>query len=322
MDVSICIVNWNTKDLIYKCIRSIKEKTTGVTYEIIVVDNNSQDSSTKMLKEQFPDCRVIESKVNLGFVKGNNRAVQEASGKYILYLNPDTELVTNAIYGMFNFLELNKTFGAVGCRLTNKDGSIQYTCASTFPTPLNELCFFLFLYRIFPNIKMFSSRELVYWDHKDSRSVDCLSGACMMVSKNIINKLGGFDEKIFMYSEDLDLCFRILKDGWKIYYLSTEAIIHYEGSSTQKKKNVNFSILLQRQSNYYFIFKNLGSRQAKYYRVVVFIGSLFRIFLGIVILLISIISLKKKYNYPHRILDKYLNSLLWSIGLRDVKKFI
>jgi GT2 family glycosyltransferase len=113
MDISICIVSWNTKYLLYDCIKSIKEKTNGINYEIIVVDNNFKDGSVEMVRQKFPDCKLFVSNQNWGFVKGNNIAIKKASGKYILYLNPDTTLVTNAINGMYNFLENNITYGAV-----------------------------------------------------------------------------------------------------------------------------------------------------------------------------------------------------------------
>ena len=215
-----------------------------------------------MVRKEFPECKLIESE-NVGFAKGNNKAVKEAIGKYILYLNPDTELVTNALYGMYQFLEHNVSFGAAGCKLTHRNGIIQYECARTFPTIFNEIYHFFFLNRIFSKSKTFSSSELDYWDHQNSTSVDCLSGACMMVRKIIIDKLGGFDESTFMFSEDLDLCYRILKDDRKIYYLATEVIIHNQGSSTHKK-NKSFTIIMQKQSISYFITKHLHIQNKRF----------------------------------------------------------
>lgn len=320
MDVSICIVNWNTRELLSECLKSIHEKTSGLTYEIIVVDNDSKDGSAEMVKKEFPDCKIIESE-NIGFARGNNKAVKEAKGNYILYLNPDTQLVTNALYGMLRFLEDNNDFGAVGCKLINPNGSIQYTCASTFPTPFNVMCYLFFLNRIFPKSKMFSSDELDYWDHQNSTNIDCLSGACIMIRKDIVDRIGGFDENTFMYSEDIDLCFRILKHGWKIYYLSDEVIIHYQGSATKKKSNTNFSILMMKQANYYFFHKHYGRANARLFRLITAIGSLSRIFFAI--LLFPIITLKiidRDIDFSI-VLDKYLNTFLWSIGLRNIDNF-
>ena len=319
MDVSICIVSWNTKDLLYDCIKSIKKKTNGINYEIIVVDNASKDGSLEVVRQKFPECKLIASNKNLGFARGNNIAIKEAFGKYILYLNPDTTLVTSAINGMNNFLENNTTYGAVSCKLTDKSGNIQYTCAAAFPTPFNTLCSLLFLDRIFPKSKLFTSRELNYWNHEDSRNVECLSGACIMVRKEIVDELGGFDENIFMYSEDLDLCYRILKRGWQIFYLASEVIIHHEGASTKAKKNKNFAPLMQKASNYYFFHKNFGRMKAVQFRAAVCFGSLFRI---ILIFLSSPILVFKKYSYLSDTFNKYFNILMWSIGLLKANQLI
>lgn len=315
MDVSICIVSWNTRNLLYDCIQSIKEKTQGIEYEIIVVDNCSSDGSAEMVKESFPDCKLIASNQNLGFVKGNNLAIREATGKYILYLNPDTILVTNAVYGMYQFLESNAQYGAVGCKLIYNDGTIQYVCASNFPTPWNTLSSLFFLNRIFPNSEFFSARELDYWNHEDSRDIQCLSGACILARKTIIDELGGFDENIFMYSEDLDLCFQIHKKGWKIYYLSSETIMHYESASTKVKKNRNFAPVRQKSSNYYFFQKNFGRSKATQFRIAVSIGSLFRVIF--ITLAYPLFALKENTNISD-LLSKHYNVFLWSIRNRII----
>jgi len=319
MDISICIVSWNTKDLLYDCIKSIKEKTSRINYEIIIVDNASKDGSVEMVRQKFPDCKLVASNRNWGFVKGNNIAIKEASGKYILYLNPDTTLVTSAINGMYNFLENNITYGAVGCKLTDKRGNIQYTCAAAFPTPFNTLCSLLFLDRIFTKSKLFTSRELNYWNHEDSRNVECLSGACIMARKGIVDELGGFDENIFMYSEDLDLCYRILKIGWQIFYLATEVIIHHEGASTKVKENKNFAPLMQIASNYYFFHKNFGRIKAVQFRIAVCFGSLYRII--IIFLFTPILAFKRNF-YLFSGFNKHYNLFLWSIGLRKTNRLI
>ena len=169
MDLSVCIVNWNTKELLKKCINSIYDKTIGINFEVIIVDNASQDGSVEMLKKEIPQCVTIASNDNLGFAKANNLAVKKATGKYILFLNPDTELKTNALVGMMKFMEQNVKCGAIGCKLINIDGSIQFTCARKFPTPFNKFCFLAMIDRIFPKCKFISSTEMGYWDHLDSR---------------------------------------------------------------------------------------------------------------------------------------------------------
>lgn len=313
--VSVCIVNWNTRNLLYKCVQSIRTLTRGVNYEIIIVDNDSKDNSIALVKKYCPECIIVESRENLGFGKGNNKAVRKASGKYIFYLNPDTELITNAIYKMYKCLEDNGTYGAVGVRLVGPDGKIQFTCARTFPTPFRQFSYLSMLNRLFPNSRMLSAVEMDYWDHSDSREVDCISGACIMVRKEIVDQLNGFDENIFMYAEDVDLCFRIKERGWKIYYLATELIFHHEGASSKKRADRYFSTVMQRESNYYFLSKHFGRGVALKYKIAVCLGSLIRLFL-IIISAPSIISGSKRMIID--IFGKYMNILLWAIGIRNV----
>lgn len=320
VDVSICIVNWNTKDLLANCIDSIHEKTTGISYEIIVVDNMSYDGSAEMVRQCYPQCRIFASKENLGFAGGNNVAVKEAQGKYVLYLNPDTVLATNAIYGMFQYADTHPEVGAVGCKLLNQDGSVQFTCARTYPTLWNQFCELMMLNRVFPRSKMFSTIEMNYWDHKDSRQIDCLSGACILARKSIIDKLGGFDENLFMYAEDVDLCFRINLEGKKIYYLADEKIYHLEGQSSKQQSNKYYSAIIQRESNHYYTRKHFGAVSALFYRAIIFIGSSVR-------LLVTVLSVldpsrnRLTRERRHDILLKYFNLLLWSSGFSKRRSF-
>lgn len=315
MDISVCIVNWNTRELLFNCIDSIRKKTSGVSYEIIVVDNNSSDASAEMVKQQFPDCKLIASKENFGFSRGNNAGLKEAEGKYIFFLNPDTVLATNALLGMFRFMEKNQGVGAVGCKLLNHDGSIQYICARTFPTLWNQFCYLMLLNRLFPKSKQFSTIEMGYWNHLDSRDVDCLSGACIFARKQIIDKLEGFDDTFYMYAEDVDLCYRIGQEGWRLYYLADEAICHLEGQSSKQRAQKYFSVIAQRDSTTYFFLKHFGKMQAYLYKLLTFAGSMFRL-----LLIILTWFLLKKDNTNNKndkfVLLKYTNLLLWSLGLR------
>jgi GT2 family glycosyltransferase len=228
-----------------------------------------------MVRREFPEVTLIAATSNLGFAKGNNLACSHARGRHVLYLNPDTELVTNAVRGMATLLDGNPMVGMVGCRLLNSDGSVQFTCASAFPSFRNELASLLFLNRLFPRSRLLSARELGYWDHMDSRSIDCLSGACLMIPRALAERLQGFDENLFMYGEDLDLCARVRADGRSLYYLASEVIYHHEGAGTRKRSS-RFAPLRQRAANAYFIGRHFGEMRALTYRGAVTIGSLFR----------------------------------------------
>lgn len=318
MDVSVCIVSWNTKDILRECIESIRQKTSGIDYEIIIVDNASSDGSANMVQEEFPQCTLIANLENLGFARANNLAARRASGEYIFYLNPDTTLVTNALKGMFEFLEKNEEYGAVGCQLTNPDLRVYYSCAGTFPTPFNELCDLLGLNRFLRPLRCFSSRELDYWDHRDSRPVDCLSGACIMIRKSLNESLKGFDNSLFMYSEDVDLCYRVLLKGFKIFFLSTETIIHYEGSSSDKRTDKHFAVVRKKECDYYFLLKHFGVLKAKRYKIAVLAGSILRALVGILMYPASRAGL-----LDHRsggIIGKYSRLVMWSIGIEKINR--
>lgn len=317
MDVSVCIVNWNTRELLRHCLQSIRERTSGLALEVVVVDNASSDGSTEMVERDFPEVKLIASTENLGFARGSNLAAASSSGDFVLYLNPDTELVTNAIFGMWSFLKAHPDHGAVGCRLLNSDGSIQLTCASTFPTPRNELSSLLFLDRLFPRSQACSSRELNYWDHADSRDVDCLSGACMMLPRSLDQRLGGFDEHLFMYGEDLDLCWRISHEGLPLHYLASEVIYHHEGAAS-KKKGRSFAPLFQRAANYYLLQKNFGPSAAWGYRSSVTIGSIARIVAGTVLSPLLLLRRGAQTQNVLNFLAKHLDLFLWSIGIKGL----
>lgn len=318
MDVSVCIVNWNTRELLYRCLDSIRSKTQGLRYEVVVVDNASSDGSPAMVRECFPEFQLIASSENLGFARGSNLAAQRSTGKYVLYLNPDTELVSNAIFGMYAWLEEHADYGAVGCMLLNSDGSIQHTCASSFPSPRNELCSLLCLDRLFPGSEAFSSRELNYWNHQDSRSVECLSGACMMVRRPLVERLGGFDESLFMYGEDLDICWALRNQGAMLYYLASETIYHHEGAGSRKRGR-SFAPLLQRQANCYFIGKRYGSMRALLYRTAVSMGSALRLCGAVLLFPLFFSRHKNAVDRSLLFLGKHCELFLWSIGLKEIR---
>ena len=317
MDVSVCIVNWNTRELLRRCLTSIEAHTRGLDYEVVVVDNASSDGSSQMVCESFPRVSLLALSENLGFARGCNRAVGASSGRYVLYLNPDTELVTNAIAGMYHYLVLRPNCGAVGCRLLNSDGSIQLTCASEFPSPRNEFTSLLLLDRLFPTTAWFRSREMNHWNHHDSRDIECLSGACMMIPRVLVERLGGLNESLFMYGEDLDLCCGVHREGLTLHYLATETIYHHEGAASRKKGR-SFAPLRQREANYWFLQKNFGTTRAFGYRCAVLVGSSLRLTAGAIFGPALLLQQRWGAEDWQIFLAKYAELLLWSIGMKKV----
>jgi GT2 family glycosyltransferase len=313
IDVSICIIAWNCKQYLINCLDSIYRLTKNINYEVIIIDNGSTDGTRKLNFSKYDNCRYVFSKKNLGFSEGNNYASKLANGEYLLLLNPDTQLLTNAVKGMFEIIK-SFQYGAIGCRLLNEDLTIQTTCARDFVTPFKHLCYFLLLYKIFKNSSMFSTSEISNWDHKDDRIVPCISGACIMIEKSFFSELDGFGSNVLMYEEDLDLCYRINKTGKKIFYLSSETIIHFGAKSSGQKYNF-FSIIKPRQAEYAFLKSNFGNKRASEYMLVTAIGSLARIIIHFFIMVSNSIfkkngTLTKEKNR----IKSFVSLFAWSVN--------
>ncbi|MBT8387867.1 MAG: glycosyltransferase [Ignavibacteria bacterium] len=234
MDLSIIIVNYNVKEFLQNLLHSIDKASQNLSSEIIVVDNASDDGSIELLKSKFPSVKLIENKTNLGFGKANNQALNIAQGKYLLLINPDAIVSEDTFTKMIEFLEEQKDAGLAGCKILNPDGSLQLACRRSFPGPWTSFCKVTGLSNFFPNSKMFARYNLTYLDENQTYEVDAISGSFMMLKREVYEKIGGFDEKFFMYGEDLDLCYRIQKVGYKVFYVHTTQVIHYKGESTKR----------------------------------------------------------------------------------------
>ncbi len=260
IDISVIIVNYNVKELLEQCIISILAASKNLKAEIIVVDNNSFDGSVDYLKSKFASntsIRIIASPINLGFAKANNLGAKEAKGEYLLILNPDTILQEDTLEKSLSFYKSSENTGALTCKLILPNGKLDLACRRSFPTPSVAVYRILGLSRIFPNSKTFGKYNLTYLDENKTYEVDAIVGAFMLFKKDIYDKVNGFDEDYFMYGEDLDLCYRIKKAGYKIFYYPDTSIIHYKGEST-KKSSISYV------NNFYgamqiFVKKNLNS---------------------------------------------------------------
>jgi O-antigen biosynthesis protein len=236
-DISVIIVNYNVKELLEQCIISILSASKNLKTEIIVVDNNSFDGSVEHIKKKFNDVsslKIIASPINLGFAKANNLGAREAKGEYLLILNPDTVLQEDTLEKSLDFYKNTAGTGALTCKLILPNGRLDLACRRSFPTPAVAVYRILGLSRLFPKSKTFGKYNLTYLDENSTYEVDAIVGAFMLIKKDIYDKMNGFDEEYFMYGEDLDLCYRIKKAGYKIYYYPQTSIIHYKGESTKK----------------------------------------------------------------------------------------
>lgn len=234
LDLSIIIVNYNVKEFLQNLIHSICRAGEKIKYEIIIVDNASDDGSVEFLREKFSELKLIVNEKNLGFSKANNIGLKYAQGKYILLLNPDTIVQEDTFEKMINFFETTPDAGMAGCKILNPDGTLQLACRRSFPGPWTSFCKVTGLSGLFPNSRLFARYNLTYLNEDQTYEVDAISGSFMMIKREAYEKVGNLDEQFFMYGEDLDWCYRMQKAGYKVYYVHNTTIIHYKGESTRR----------------------------------------------------------------------------------------
>ena len=249
VDISVIIVNWNTMELLANCLKSIEETAHGLSLDVIVVDNASEDGSVAMLRECFPRVKMIENRENRGFGAANNQAMRVMAGRYALLLNSDTVLVEHAVEKLFAFLETHPAAAMACGQLLNADGSKQNSIAG-FPGLLTLLTNTSLLEYLFP--RRYPSKR---YPHCEPLEVDSGIGACLMVRKKAINAVGMFDERYFFFFEETDWAFRMRRAGWKIYHVPDAYIYHFQGRSIGR--NVRSRIAFYR-SRYQFFRKWKG----------------------------------------------------------------
>ena len=226
IDLSIIILNYNTKDFLLKCLQSIKAADLGgISVEVIVVDNGSSESI-----RDITEVKIIENKKNVGFSKGNNVGVKKSHGKYVLFLNPDTVLPKNTLKIIFEFMEKHTDVCVVSPRLELADGSFDEASHRGFPTPWNAFCHFSGLRSLFPKSKVFAGYTQGWLlDNKEPHEVDSVSGAFLFTRRKLGEAISWWDEDYFWYGEDLDFCYKVKEKGWKIMFLPEISVLHYRG---------------------------------------------------------------------------------------------
>jgi len=291
MDLSIIIVNWNVKDLLEKCLTSIYKETQDIDFEVIVVDNASADGSVEMVKEKFPQAKLIANKENKWFAGGNNQGLQMAQGDLILLLNPDTVVLDGAVDKMVEVMggeegedgregkegvdRQNNRIGVLGCKLLNPDMTIQPSCRR-LPSLSSQILILLKLHNFFPRLKSIKEYYMSDYQYDDTREVEQVMGACLMVRKEVVAQIGGLDEKYGSIFEEVDFCQRVnyiqkplpnpplkgegtrspsFEEGgrgevfYKIYFTDKAEIIHHKGQSFRQRKiitnqkNFNYALL-------------------------------------------------------------------------------
>lgn len=235
--LSIVILSFNTKNLLRKCLESIKRHKGQVDLEVIVSDNGSADGSPEMVAKDFAWIKLIENKKNLGFAAGNNRARGLVKGEYVLILNPDTEIEKGTLAETVEYLEKHAEIGALTCRILLPSGELDPDARRSFPTPWVALTHFSGLDRIFPTSRLFSKYWYGYKSPNKTQEVDTVQGAFTLVRKKILDDVDWYDEDYFLDGEDIDLCWKIREKGYKIVYYPKVSILHIKGASKGKERS-------------------------------------------------------------------------------------
>ena len=309
-DFSIVIVNWNGGQLLLDCLDSILPATGGLNVETVVVDNDSKDDSVSQVQEKFPGVKVVRAGGNVGFGRGCNIGVKASTGRLLMFLNPDALLQPDTLREIRNFMTAHPETGAVGCKVKDLEGTVQELGIQRDPTPLLEFVKMLGVARWqrTENNKWFPRK-----DPLSSGPVTKLYGACLVVRRNVFNQIGGFDDRFFMYCEDVDICRKVLAGGHGLYYLAEAEIVHNQGSCSRKAPS-GFSILMQCDSLDKYMRKYHGRMGAWMYRACVAGASSLRALplSGMVALTAMSQGARQKWR------DKWLRNwftLRWSLSL-------
>ena len=313
MKLSIIIVNYNVKYFLEQVLLSVRKAVSSFegdgrgAAEVWVVDNNSVDDSVMMVKEKFPEVKLVANKENVGFAKANNQAIRAASGEYVLLLNPDTVVEEDTFSKCITFMDAHPEAGGLGVRMIDGSGKFLPESKRGFPSPWAAFCKTFGLSSLFPKSKLFNEYHLGYLPENEMNEVAVLAGAFMLLRRSVLNEVGLLDEAFFMYGEDIDLSYRIIKASYKNYYFPDTTIIHYKGEST-KKGSLNY-VRVFYQAMIIFAKKHFQGRQASLFVWMLQWAIYFRAFITL------ITNLIKKIRLP------LLDTALIYVGLIGLKIF-
>lgn len=311
-DLSILIVNWHSKDYLRKCLETLYRETKGLDFEVIVVDNASWDGVAEMIAMQFPQVKFIQSKENLGFARANNLAFQYSVGKAVLLLNPDTEILGNAIPAMLDALTNSPKAGIVGCKQLNSDLSIQTPSVKRFPSILQEVLGMEWLRKAWPSCKLWSIQSL-FDEYQGPVQVDAVSGACQMISREVYQAVGGLNPDYFMYAEDVEISVAALAKGWETYHAGNAQIIHHGGRSSEKGgRGERWVAIMQSQALWHFYRTWRGLTYASLYRTAIGLVSVSRIIF--VCIAWPVLAGCGENDTASKGWNRWTGKLLWAIG--------
>jgi GT2 family glycosyltransferase len=312
-ELSIIIVNWHSKPYLHKCLKSISAQTKALI-EVIVIDNASYDGCGDMIKQEFPSVIFIQSTTNLGFAGANNEAFKKSRGRFLLFLNPDTEFLEDTPSLFIQYLNFFKETAIIGCCLLNEDRSLQISCIQSFPTICNQALDSEYLRERFPASRLWESSAFHSRNFKPFQ-VEAVSGACLAIPRSIFIEIGGFTEGYFMYGEDVDLCYKATQAGHSVFFIPETQVFHYGGKSTQQSRS-NFSSIMTRESIFRFFMIYHGAIRAYAYRFIMIAMSVLRLALIVLLQIFRSSALKNSTAST----QKWISIFRWGVGLESWAK--
>jgi GT2 family glycosyltransferase len=311
VELSIVIVNWNSKDYVQACLDSIMATRSSISFETIVVDSGSFDGCGDILALHHPNVSFKQCEKNVGFGQASNLGVEMARGSAVLLLNPDTTISGDAISVLLAQLKSLPHAGVVGCRLSNSDGSLQTSCVQPYPTILNQILDSRALHRLFPRSR-FCTTAASYERIRQPTAVEVIVGACMMVKRDVFLQVGGFSADYFMYAEDVDLCHKLRAAGYVNYYAPGVSVLHHGGGTTRRAES-RFSTVMKRESIARYMSKTSGDLYAAVYRVASGCAAFLRMLM--LFLFLPAALAKHQITLWRAALGKWTCVLRWSLGM-------
>jgi GT2 family glycosyltransferase len=316
--LSILIVSWNVRDMVLGCLALLYADTAAPSFEVILIDNASEDDTVAAVVERFPQVRVLANRDNAGFARANNQALARARGRHVLFLNPDTEVDAGTLRACVQELERDADIGLVGCRLESSDGVIQFECARNMYRFRHLMFELLYLHMLFPRSRIFGHHLMGDWNHAGVRDVEAVNGAFMMVRGDLARELGGLPEDLFMYHEDLSFCLRVQRAGYRLRYRGDVRTVHHWAQSS-RRSSARLG-LLEVECKHRFIRESSGPRWGAAARVVLGARAVLRMGVSAVGLLLP---RRWTERYP-RVFDLglYWLQLRWSVRPASVANLL
>jgi N-acetylglucosaminyl-diphospho-decaprenol L-rhamnosyltransferase len=319
-ELSIVIVNWNSGQYLRACLQSIIDQASELAYEVVVVDNASTRDDLDKLAADFPFIRLIKNRSNIGFARANNIGFQNTCAASVLFLNPDTYITGPALQLMLDVLTRQRDAGIVGCRLLNSDHSVQTSCVLRYPRLLNQALGADALHSRFTRLPLWGLAALSEQTSKPV-SVEAVSGACLMIRREIFERVGLFSQEYFMYTEDVDLCYKVARAGWRCYHVGGAVVIHHGGGSSRLRPTNTWAAVIQCGAKLQFIRTTRGVTYGYLYRLVMAASAVVRL-----LVLTGASVAPKDHNRHQRVraaIAKWVAIFCWSLRpVSSVQKLI